>query len=133
VPFVSANVVGPRQTHGVGYNFVRRLSKDSTRLSILGDGNQSKSYIHVEDVIAAGDYVTVREIADIACEALDIAGKVPYEFSGGRGGWKGDVPIVRLNTDRIKSLGWRCRRNTRQAMADSIAAMLRDVRSGRIS
>src|SRR5439155_24389307 len=51
--FRFANVVGPRQTHGVGYDFVRFLKADPTRLRILGDGTQKKSYIHVEDVLAA--------------------------------------------------------------------------------
>ena len=51
--FRFANVVGPRQTHGVGYDFIRRLKDDPTRLRILGDGTQKKSYIHVEDVLAA--------------------------------------------------------------------------------
>src|ERR1700674_5659192 len=49
--FRFANVVGPRQTHGVGYDFVRRLKADAARLRILGDGTQRKSYIHVEDVL----------------------------------------------------------------------------------
>ena len=51
--FRFANVVGPRQTHGVGYDFVRRLRQDPHRLRILGDGKQSKSYIHVDDVLSA--------------------------------------------------------------------------------
>src|ERR1019366_10732489 len=51
--FRFANVVGPRQTHGVGYDFVRRLLAEPTRLNVLGDGHQSKSYIHVNDVISA--------------------------------------------------------------------------------
>lgn len=150
--FRFGNVIGPRQTHGVGYDFVRMLAKNPAELPILGDGSQSKSYIHVDDVVnavwtahektaeayqvynvATGDYVTVREIADIACEAMGLTGKVNYRFAGGRGGWKGDVPVIRLNTDRIKSLGWSCKRNTRQAMKDSISAMLIDVREGRVA
>ena len=51
--FRFGNVVGPRQTHGVGFDFVRALLADPTRLRILGDGTQSKSYIHVDDVIDA--------------------------------------------------------------------------------
>ena len=51
--FRFGNVVGPRQTHGVGFDFVRRLRKDPTVLSILGDGSQSKSYIDVGDVVSA--------------------------------------------------------------------------------
>ena len=124
--FRFANVVGPRQTHGVGYDFIRRLLIDPTRLTILGDGNQSKSYIHVTDIVnaiftanekttksyeaynvATGDYVTVREIADLAVECLGlIPANVKYEFTGGRGGWKGDVPVVRFNIERIRKLGW---------------------------
>ena len=53
VGFRFANVVGPRQTHGVAYDFIRRLLHDPTRLEILGDGPQSKSYIHVDDVVDA--------------------------------------------------------------------------------
>src|SRR6201999_3441300 len=48
-----ANVVGPRQTHGVAYDFIRRLLADPARLEILGDGRQSKSYVHVDDVLDA--------------------------------------------------------------------------------
>ena len=51
--FRFANVVGPRQTHGVAFDFVRRLRRDPSRLTILGDGRQSKSYVHVDDVIGA--------------------------------------------------------------------------------
>jgi UDP-glucose 4-epimerase len=51
--FRFANVVGPRQTHGVGYDFVRKLKADNTTLRILGDGTQTKSYIHVDDVLDA--------------------------------------------------------------------------------
>lgn len=149
--FRFGNVVGPRQTHGVGYDFARRLVKNPATLPILGDGQQSKSYIHVQDVVGAvwtahqktaqafevynvatGDYITVREIADCVCEILNLSGKVAYEFAGGRGGWKGDVPIVRLNTDRIQSLGWRCKRTTRQAIMDSVTALLPDIHAHKI-
>src|ERR1019366_2462785 len=51
--FRFGNVVGPRQTHGVGFDFVRRLLAEPTHLRILGDGSQSKSYIHIEDVLNA--------------------------------------------------------------------------------
>ena len=92
VVFRFANVVGPHQTHGVTYDFVRRLLDDPTQLRILGDGRQSKSYIHVSDVVAAmltltdhgwsgfeifnagtGDYITVTEIADLVVARLGLA------------------------------------------------------------
>jgi UDP-glucose 4-epimerase len=150
--FRFGNVVGPRQTHGVGYDFVRRLLADPRRLRILGDGNQSKSYVHVDDVVGAvllaherttrpyaaynvatGDYITVREIADLAVECVGLRpGSVAYEFTGGDRGWKGDVPIVRLDTARIRALGWTCRRPTRVALRASLLAMLEDARAGRL-
>ena len=143
--FRFANVVGPRQTHGVGYDFVRRLKTDPTRLRILGDGSQSKSYIYVDDVleaifladarctakydvfnVATGDYITVREIADIAAQICGITG-VRHEFTGGDRGWKGDVPIVRFDCAKIEALGWRCRRTSAQAVRDAIAAMREEI------
>jgi UDP-glucose 4-epimerase len=148
--FRFGNVVGPRQTHGVGFDFVRRLVADRTHLRILGDGMQSKSYIHVFDVVSAvlhanqfskalfqpfnvatGDYITVKEIADIAVEIVGLKDKPEYYFTGGDRGWKGDVPIVRLNTDRIRALGWTCSMNTREALRRSIESLFNDERISR--
>jgi UDP-glucose 4-epimerase len=147
--FRFANVVGPHQTHGVGYDFVRRLLRDPSHLVILGDGNQSKSYVHVEDVISAiqwiagqgwrgfetfnvatEDYVTVREIADLAVERLGLRG-VSYTFTGGTRGWKGDVPTVRFNTQKLRARGWHNRRTSREALRDSIDSMIGDAREGK--
>ncbi len=145
--FRFANVVGPRQTHGVGYDFVRRLKNDPTQLRILGDGLQSKSYIHVEDIleavflaneksperydvfnVATGDYITVREIADLAAQVCGLpAGSVRYDYTGGDRGWKGDVPVVRFDCTKIKSLGWTCRRNSAEAMCHSMSAMRNEI------
>jgi UDP-glucose 4-epimerase len=149
--FRFGNVVGPRQTHGVGFDFVRSLLEDGSTLRILGDGTQSKSYIHVEDVVdavltadaaqgtyevynvATGDYITVREIADLAVELVGLEpGETRYEFTGGPRGWQGDVPVVRLNTDRIRALGWRCRRTSREALSESMSALVDEARAGRI-
>jgi UDP-glucose 4-epimerase len=146
--FRFGNVVGPRQTHGVGFDFVRRLKADPLELRILGDGQQSKSYIHVYDVVAAvlcantiepsafrafnvatGDYITVTDIADLAVEILGLQKPPQYRYTGGDRGWKGDVPIVRLNTDRIQSLGWKCERNCRQALRQSMMSLAQDERT----
>jgi UDP-glucose 4-epimerase len=148
--FRFANVVGPRQTHGVGYDFIRRLKNDATALRMLGDGTQKKSYIHVDDVleaifivaakaikpyevfnVATDDYVTVRQIADLA---VAIAGlrreEIRYDFTGGDRGWKGDVPIVRFDCAKIKALGWRNRRSSVEALSDAMEAMRREIESG---
>ena len=149
--FRFGNVVGRRQTHGVGYDFIKRLLADPTRLNILGDGRQSKSYIHVDDVVeavlmayrndkayevynvATGDYITVTEIAELAVEVLGLApGSVAFRYSGGDRGWKGDVPMVRLATERIRGMGWCCRRSTRQAVEASMRSMLDDIRARRM-
>jgi UDP-glucose 4-epimerase len=145
--FRFANVVGPRQTHGVGYDFIRQLKSDATALRILGDGTQKKSYVHVDDVleaiflvaakasrpyevfnVATDDYITVRQIADLA---VAIAGlrpeKVRYDFTGGDRGWKGDVPIVRFDCSKIKALGWRNRRSSAEALSDAMEAMRREI------
>ena len=157
--FRFGNVVGPRQTHGVGFDFARRLlasmavGQDPITLRILGDGKQSKSYIHVEDVVravmtaaagspdepfaafnvATGDYVTVTEIAEVAVECVGLApSSVKLEYTGGDRGWKGDVPVVRLATERIQALGWRCKLGSREALRQSILAMIPDMEAGRM-
>jgi UDP-glucose 4-epimerase len=150
--FRFGNVVGPHQTHGVGFDFLRRLLLDSSQLDILGDGSQSKSYIHVTDVVravltaaelaprpycafnvATGDYVTVREIADLCLEVLQKdPARTKYTFSGGDRGWKGDVPVVRLNTERIRKLGWSNSMDTREALRASLISMLEDGRAGKL-
>jgi UDP-glucose 4-epimerase len=150
--FRFGNVVGPRQTHGVGFDFLRQLLKNPRHLRILGDGTQSKSYIHVSDVIdavllaarqstqrfaaynvATGDYITVTDIAQLALECLQLdPHRVELEYTGGSRGWRGDVPIVRLNTDRIRGLGWKNRLNTREALRHSMLAMIPDLQAGRL-
>ena len=60
------------------------------------------------------------------------AERVELAYTGGDRGWKGDVPIVRLNTDRIRALGWRCERSTREALRQSMLAMIPDMRAGRM-
>jgi UDP-glucose 4-epimerase len=148
--FRFANVVGPRQTHGVGYDFIRRLKADPTLLRILGDGTQKKSYIHVDDVLAAiclvneraaakydvfnvatDDYITVTEIADLAVKVSGLApGETTYEFTGGDRGWKGDVPVVRFDCSKIKALGWKARRTSAEAVTDAMKAMVEELNNG---
>jgi UDP-glucose 4-epimerase len=148
--FRFANVVGTGQTHGVTYDFVRRLIEDPTKLRILGDGNQSKSYIHVSDVVAAmltltdqgwdgfrvfnagtGEYITVTEIALLVCQRMGLS-DVHFEYTGGSRGWKGDVPVVRFRSDKLASLGWRCLLSTTDALRDSIDANIVEAALGSV-
>lgn len=148
--FRFANVVGPQQTHGVAYDFLRRLAKEPTRLKIFGDGSQSKPYIHVEDVmdafqliegearggyeyhnVASQDFLTVREIADIVTTQMGL-NNVAYDFTGGSRGWKADVPVYRLETSKIRARGWANKRNSREAATAAIDSMIADIRAGKI-
>jgi UDP-glucose 4-epimerase len=148
--FRFANVVGPRQSHGVCYDFILRLLRDPTHLRILGDGSQSKSYIHVEDVVdamlliagkahngfeyynvATEDYLSVRQIADLVIDRMKLSG-VKYEFTGGDRGWKGDVPVVRFDSRKLRAIGWANRRSTAEALRDSIDSMIADARAGHL-
>jgi UDP-glucose 4-epimerase len=152
--FRFANVVGPKQTHGVGYDFIRRLRQDSSQLRILGDGTQSKSYIYVDDVIdamllvyensknedtecfdvfnvATDDYITVTDIANIATEIAGIPeGTVNFQYTGGDRGWKGDVPKVLFDVSKIKKLGWRASKTSFQAIEASINSMYQELENG---
>ena len=147
--FRFANVVGPRQTHGVAYDFVRNLLRDPEKLTILGDGTQSKSYIHVEDVVeallhlrgqgmagfeeynvATADYLSVTEIARMCAERVG-AGEVVFKYTGGDRGWKGDVPVVRFDTSKIQARGWSPRYTSSEAMGRAIDALIVDARAGR--
>ena len=133
VIFRPANVVGPHQTHGVGFDFLRKLRADPTRLHILGDGKQSKQYLHVNDLlrafdlappgvwnVAPRDWLSVDEIAAMACHALNLYA-VPFTYSGGLA-WPGDIPEVRLETSALRRHGWDARSSV-AAMAQALAAL----------
>ncbi len=140
--FRFANVVGKSQTHGVAYDFIKKLKQNPKELTILGDGSQSKSYIHVSDVLnamlfviektnetvnifnaATGDYLTVNEIAEIVINKLNLK-SVELKYTGGKRGWKGDVPIVRFNLEKIYKLGWKSKYNSKEAIKHSVEEML---------
>ncbi|MFT4112203.1 NAD-dependent epimerase/dehydratase family protein [Silvibacterium sp.] len=144
--FRFANVVGARQTHGVGYDFLRRLQQDPAQLRVLGDGRQSKSYVHVSDVVEAvllaearsseryavfnvspEDGITVTEIAEMAAKALGARPSLTY--TGGDRGWKGDVPVVRLDCTKLRNLGWRSKHTSWEAIQKSLEEMLADERT----
>jgi UDP-glucose 4-epimerase len=143
--FRIANIVGGQQTHGVAYDFIRRLKKDSRKLTVLGDGWQSKSYIHVDDLldamffvsrkhkgslglynVATDDYLNVRQIARMVLKEMNCR-KTKVKYLGGKRGWKGDVPIVRFNLSKIHRLGWKSKLNSAGAMRASICAMIKEL------
>ena len=144
IAFRFANVVGARQTHGVGYDFVNRLQKDKQNLHILGNGEQSKSYVHVSDIvkgvllasdkvksrfdvfnISTPDYITVNEISEIALDELNIdRNEIQITYSGGDRGWRADVPVVRINSEKISKMGWVPSHDSQEAIRVSIRELL---------
>lgn len=118
------NVVGSPATHGVIYDFIRKLKADAWRLPVLGDGTQQKSYMHVDDLINAMHFVaehatervaiynigpmdagvTVQFIAEYVRDA--VAPNAAIVYGTGNRGWPGDVPRFRYSVERLVELGW---------------------------
>ncbi len=135
--FVS--ILGERYTHGHVFDFYRALKRDPTRLRVLGDGRQEKSYLYVQDCIAAiltavehhedepgahvynlgtDETLLVDESVAIIAEHLSLSPEI--EHTGGRRGWIGDSPLIHLDTTRIRSLGWRPTLTIEQALVRTL-------------
>lgn len=149
--FRFGNVVGRRHTHRVDFDFLRRLGADPRSLHVVGDGSRSNCYILAPEVVAAvlkvlddgpGDPFATYDVADgrLPDRARDRRagnpGDGPRALGGDRqvrnGGacLEGDVPIVRLSTERIKSLGWRPSTGSAGALLASMRAMIEDLDAG---
>ena len=127
------NVIGENLTHGVIFDFIHRLKDDGTQLRILGDGRQTKPYIYVQDLVDAiirfmdvpqgvtlynvgvEGATSVTRIADIICEEMGLK-DVKYNYTGGEGGWKGDVPRFNYCLDKINAAGWKAKYNSDEAV-----------------
>jgi UDP-glucose 4-epimerase len=124
--FRFVSILGERYTHGHVFDFYRALKRDPSRLRVLGDGRQEKSYLYIGDcveaiVTAAGAYesrpgeigvynlgtdetVVVDDSIALICEHMGVS--PARDYSGGRRGWAGDSPLIHLDCSRIRSLGW---------------------------
>ena len=139
--FRFANVVGPNITHGILPDFFEKLRRDPSRLEVLGDGRQAKSYLRTEDCVAgmllavekahervnifnlgSADQITAREIAERVVAAH--GGRARIEFTGGDRGWVGDVPLQLLSIRRIEALCWHPRWNSAQSVDRTIEEMV---------
>ena len=117
--------IGERYSHGVVYDFIKKLKTNPNEMEILGDGNQRKSYLHVEDgvrgiflsmqnireqknVINLGheDYMNVKRLASIVIEEMGLK-DVTFRYTGGVRGWLGDSPFVHLDIRKIESAGFK--------------------------
>jgi UDP-glucose 4-epimerase len=144
------NIVGPNPTHGVIYDFILRLREDRTRLTVLGDGSQSKPYVYVDDCLdgmmfgfeharesvncfnlAVSDQTSVREIAEWTIEAMGIERQsISVQYGDSPRGWRGDVAQVRLDTSLMTAHGWRPRLSSADALKKTIATLVEQLRDG---
>ena len=137
------NVVGPRATHGALHDFLARLKSRPAALKVLGDGRQTKPYLHIAELIEAMRFVLERarerrnlfnigpegpgaSVSFMAQAMIDrIAPGTPIAYTGGDRGWVGDVPRFAYSTERLAVLGWRPMLGSEQAVlraVDELAA-----------
>jgi UDP-glucose 4-epimerase len=141
--FRFVSILGERYTHGHVFDFYRQLQRDPTRLRVLGDGNQRKSYLDVQDCIEAmltaiekgsekvnifnlgtDEYCTVND--SIAWITAELGVRPQLEFAGGVRGWIGDSPFIFLDTSRIRALGWRPRLSIREGIIGTVQFLHRN-------
>ena len=135
--FRFVSILGERYTHGHVFDFCRKLAADPTRLDVLGDGRQRKSYLHVGDCIEAmlqaiamapdrvnvfnlgtDEYVEVNDSIAVIAGRLGVKPELVY--SGGERGWVGDNPFIFLDTRRIRALGWVPKMTIRQGIERTV-------------
>jgi len=135
--FRFVSILGERYTHGHVFDFYRQLREDPSRLRVLGDGRQRKSYLYVQDCIDAmlvaidrardpvnifnlgvDGYCEVNDSIGWICETLGV--RPALEYSGGDRGWIGDSPFIFLDTARIRALGWAPTLDIRQGVVRTI-------------
>lgn len=149
VSFRFANVVGPRSTHGVTYDFVHKLRKNPQRLEILGkEPGTQKSYCHIDDCVSgmitgweklegrfeafnigSDDSIFVKQIADIVCEEMGLE-NVGYSWTGGVDdgrGWKGDVRTMLLASDMLKDRGWSPKYNSEGSIREAAGYIIQEL------
>jgi UDP-glucose 4-epimerase len=135
--FRFVSILGERYTHGHVFDFCRSLRQDPTKLRVLGNGRQRKSYLYVQDCIdaillaleRAPDKVNVYNLgASEYCEVNDSIGWITghlglhpkLEYTGGDRGWIGDNPFIFLATEKIRALGWRPRLGIREGVLKTV-------------
>ncbi|MFH1424482.1 MAG: NAD-dependent epimerase/dehydratase family protein [archaeon] len=118
------SMIGERYTHGVIFDFTKKLLANPKELEIFGDGSQEKPYLYIGDSVAGtlcaiekskeqvnvinignDECINVDKIRDIIVDELGLS-KIEYKYKGGKRGWKGDAPKILLDTTKIKKLGW---------------------------
>jgi len=139
VIFRFVSILGERYTHGHVFDFWKALRQDPTRLRVLGDGRQEKSYLYVKDCVAGilrglaehegqsgafiynlghSETVVVDDSVSQICAALGVQPEI--EKTGGQRGWIGDSPLIHLDCGRIRSLGWQPQLGIKEAIGATV-------------
>jgi len=135
--FRFVSILGERYTHGHVFDFYKQLKQNPTKLRVLGDGKQRKSYLYIQDCIDAmllamenttdkvnvfnlgvDGYCVVTDSIGWICEALGV--KPRLEFTGGDRGWIGDSPFIFLDTAKIRTLGWSPKLSIREGVVETV-------------
>ncbi len=136
------NVIGVPATHGVIWDFVRKLKTTPDELEVLGNGTQQKAYLHVDDLVEAmlfigrqegrylvfnigplDDGITVRSIAEAVRDEASPGASL--RFGDGDRGWVGDVPRFRYSVERLSKAGWQPRLTSDAAMRRAVTEITR--------
>lgn len=143
--FRFANVIGKNPTHGIVFDLIKRLKNKRHEIEVLGDGKQSKPYLHVSEIVEGmlfGFLNSKDEVNffNLACEGASsvefivksLLSKLGMEntkiiYSGGAQGWKGDVPQVRLSIEKMRELGWKARLTSDEAVLRGIGEIVEQV------
>jgi UDP-glucose 4-epimerase len=140
------NVAGPGVTHGLFYDLLEKLRSDPAQIETLGDGTQTKPYMHVREVVEAmlflrdrsqaklgvynlgpeDDGIAIGRIVRLLLEAFNSSAVIRHR--GGDRGWPGDIPRYSYSIARIKALGWRPRLSSEQAVRLACAELAEQVR-----
>src|SRR5688500_198455 len=137
--FRFVSILGERYSHGHVYDFYRQLAQDPTKITILGNGKQRKSYLYVQDCVnamltaveksPAGPGVHIYNLgADEYCQVNDSLGWICAKmgvspqrtYTGGERGWIGDSPFIFLDTTKIRSLGWQPKLSIRHGVEKTV-------------
>lgn|SRR3989338_359166 len=132
--FRLANIIGPNATHGVIFDFINKLKKAPKNLQVLGDGNQTKPYLYIDECIdgilyainhsndrlnyfnlSCNDTVNVKEIARVIIEIMGLK-NVQLHYTGEETGWPGDQKKIGLNPSKINKLGWKAKLTSEEAV-----------------
>ena len=147
-----ANIVGEKSYHGVVRDFFERLIVDPNALRVLGDGLQTRSYVHVSDCVgaietavgevregsevfnvASRDAIETNTVAEVVAQEMGLDSPVithtPVEDDGG--GWPGDPRTVIPDTSKLRLMGWRASRDSRQAVREAVRGMQERADGGR--